>query len=157
MGKIDIPSPHSADECVARLRALVATTHDIHGRAAGSSIRLRVSDNHWNAFKPVLSGRFVDHDGGAWFQGRVGIPPATLIFVAVWFIALALFGSLAVIKEIRSSKGDWSLVIPIVAAVMIGFGLFSVRVSRRLARDEPRRLVEFVRSAIDAPPPCRAP
>jgi len=163
MSRVDILSPHSADECIARLRTSIVSTNTVHGRVSGSSIRLRMRIDYLNGLQPVLSGSFADHGGGARFRGRVGVPLATIIFMAAWLIVLTFGALLVVIKEIMLANGSCSnltscsssnilslLAAPIAAALMISFGFFLVRTSQRLARDEPQRLVEFVGANINA-------
>ena len=169
MSIVELISPLTPDECLARLRD--ATDDDgllvspgyrpVIGRVSGRRLRLRKRVEYGNPLQLHLVGRLESRGEGSVFCGRAQRPWPAILFVATWFAGVVVIGGALTINAVAGllgvpvglppTKGD---ILPVLAILplplMLTFGIRMERHGRRLARDEGRFLVAFLADTIQA-------
>jgi hypothetical protein len=165
-------SPLPPEECVARLRATVTPWFSLWGllgglRGAGASgVRGRVSERGFrlqtiiryrNSFQTTLSGELAqDPEGraGTLVRVRIGLPPATALFMAVLEVGGALLAvglvALWVAGDVTASWAGVPLVVWLTPLFPLGILLFSAVLGRWLARNEGDTLLSFLCETLKA-------
>jgi hypothetical protein len=137
----DLISPLARDECVRRLRANTESSwvpgvfrnKPVSCRVEYSSFRIRKRIAYRNSFQPHLSGELSEEDGRTRIRCRLGMHPAVVAFMVIWFGGV-------VIGSGRVAMGAIGLVC---CGVALGLGRFA-------GRNEPRFLLDFLRDTIAA-------
>jgi hypothetical protein len=158
MSAIQLLSPLSPDECVARLREAVDPgglffgfgSKPVIGRVSRRSVSLRKRIGYSNSFQTFVIGTFEPHGEGAAFRGTAGTHPLVIAFAAVWVVGLLFgFGMMVVAETQGRAVGDLPLGLAGLA-LMLALGALGVRLARYLARREEAFLVTFVAVAVNA-------
>jgi hypothetical protein len=157
---VELVSPLSPDECLARLREATKHRSSVVGRVSRRSVRLRMRICVEEYYHTILAGALEEHGQGSMFRGEVGMHPLVAALIAIWFIGAAVVGGvfcIAVIGEMLGIGGvQMRDEIPLPLAAIIPFlilalGIRKLRIVRRQTRDEERILVAFVADAIHSP------
>ena len=162
MNPVDLVSALPRGECVRRLRENVGSYwgigsgHRVIGEVAGDAIRLRKRIYYRNSFQPTLRGRLSDTpDGGTRVACEFAELPMLPILIAVGVIIVLIAGmtvSLVAKSGVQLHDVPLAAIIAPSASlpffVALGFG--TVYIGRRVARDEPRFLVDFLRNTLEA-------
>lgn len=157
----ELVSPITRDECARRLREktesrflAVFSNKPVAGHVGYSSFRIRKRTAYRNSFRPHLSGEFLNEGGRTKVRCRVGMHPAVIVFMAIWFGAVLIGGGPAAISAIGSllrghaTAYAWTGVAA--AAFMLSGGAGMVALGHFCGRDEPRFLIDFLRDTIAA-------
>jgi hypothetical protein len=157
----DLVSPPTRDECVRRLQEktesrflAVFSNKPVAGHVGYTSFRIRKRIAYRNSFQPHVSGDLLNEGGRTRVRCRVGMHPAVIAFMAIWFGVLLIGGGAAAISAIGSLLRDhatahaWTSVAA--AAFMLSGGVAMVALGHFAGRNEPRFLIDFLRDTIAA-------
>lgn len=158
----DLISPLARDECVRRLRAntesswfpAVFSNKPVSGHVEDTSFRIRKRIAYRNSFQPHLSGELSDEDGRTRMRCRLGMHPAVVAFMVIWFGGVVIGGGTVAMRAIGfllrggAPADAWpSIAAPafmlVGGAALVGLGHFA-------GRNEPRFLLDFLRDTIAA-------
>jgi len=155
-------SPHPPDECVRRMKELVAFSifgfavkKPFVGRVSEKSFLITKKVRYRNSFKPWLRGKLAPLGSGTEIEANIGMHPFAKVFLCLWFGAFAVIGSGFVCVSLYQIVGeeDWGveqakfLIIPL---GMAAFGVALVKLGRYLAGGEPVELKSFLCKTLDA-------
>jgi hypothetical protein len=156
----DLVSPLARDECVRRLRANTESwwfpfsNKPVAGYVEDTSFRIRKNIAYVNSAQPHLSGELVDEDRGTRLRCRLGMHPAVVVFLAIWFGGVAIGGGTIAMRAIGfllrggALTDVWlSIATP---AFMLAFGVALVGLGRFSGRNEAQFLLDFLRDTIAA-------
>jgi hypothetical protein len=142
-------SPHPASECERRLR--LSTKHDspVIGTIGAGAATLRKRIWYRNSFQTVLALTWDDAGSGADIDCHARLHILAIVFLAVWFGAVSLAGLLFLLVPAEAISGDRADALKHVAIVLL-VGVAIVGLSRLLARNEEKYLIDFVGYMLDA-------
>ena len=148
-GLFTLVSPHTPEECAARLRDVIApdtgfkaafalfSGKPLVGVANASEVRLRKLNSRRNFMQPELTATLEPYGSGTRLDCRIRLTIASLILVALCVAAFTLVGCCVSISAIAAlTRGEvppertW--VVPLSAGFVIAFVLYG----RSMARGE---------------------
>jgi hypothetical protein len=158
----DLISTLACDECVRRLRAntgswwfpAVFSNKPVAGHVKETSFRIRKRIAYRNSFQPHLSGELCDDSGRTRVRCRLGMHPAVVAFMVIWFGAVMIVGGTVAMRAIGfvlrgGAPADAWLGIA-APTIMLAGGAALVGHGHFLGRNEPRFLLNFLRDTIAA-------
>jgi len=157
----DLVSPLTRDECARRLREktesgflAIFSNKPVAGHVGYTSFRIRKRIAYRNSFQPHLSGKLLNESGRTRVRCHVGMHPAVIAFMAIWFGGVLIGGGSVMISAIGSlvrghaTAHAWTTVAAV--AFMLSGGVAIVALGRFAGRNEPRFLIDFLRDTIAA-------
>jgi len=155
----DLVSPITRDECARRLREktesrflAIFSNKPVAGHVGYTSFRIRKRIAYRNSFQPHLSGELLNESGRTRVRCRVGMHPAVIAFMAIWFGGVLIGGGSVMIGAIGSlvrghaTAHAWTTVAAV--AFMLSGGVAMGALGRFAGRNEPRFLIDFLRDTI---------
>ena len=158
MSTVELLSPLSPDECVARLRVAIDPewlffafgSKPVIGWVFRRRVFLRKRIGYSNGFQTFLIGRFESHGEGSVFRGTAGLHPLAVMFMTFWLGGLVYGGVMFCVAGAKAvCLGTWRLGWRLWP--LWEFSALVVRFSRYLARTKRRFLVAFLASLLEAP------
>ena len=105
----DLVSPITSDECARRLREktesgflAIFSNKPVAGHVGYTSFRIRKRIAYRNSFQPHFSGKLLNESGRTRVRCHVGMHPAVIAFMAIWFGGVLIGGGSVMISAIGS-------------------------------------------------------
>ena len=161
MATVELISPFSPQECVARLQAATDRetwlarrgTRPVIGQVSEQSLRLRKQINYRNSFQTLLTGAFQPTPGGTLFRGRTGMPMVVVVFMAMWIGLVSFVGIGLITASVTGAvSGSTRLLFLFIPLMMLSFAGGLVWLGRRIARTEEPFLIAFVQETLQGRP-----
>ena len=160
MPAIRLHSPHPPVAIAERLKtALPATmTSGAPAQVTGYGTEARMTlwshrPNFAASFKSVLSATIAADGGGSVIVGRLGPHAATRMFLWFWMGLVVLFGAgglpILILARLPLAMVLPMLAIPVAMLAMAGLIWW---IGRRSAREDEARILDFLKTKIDARP-----
>ena len=167
-GMVELLSPLSKAECLARLRAVAKTDSwfNVVWPSPDDPMLVRVRDNQFrlmkaaggpprNAFRRMLNGEVLDHPQGALIRARFCLLPLVRLFLLVWFGGVGAFGVLLLVNNLSHAIGvpfgekapGWSWVFP---GLMGALGIVLVRLGISLSRAGEEQCIQYLGELLGA-------
>ena len=162
MDSLELVSPLSPDECVARLTAAIDNTGIMFSKGYVDSKplvgnvttrRVLLGKRIWyrNSFQTFLIGELRATTGGTVFRGTFAVHPVVRVLMTVWVTVVCVVSGVFVVAGVRGwLAGGEFFPGAIIAPLMLPFGWVMVKGGRLLARDEDEFLAEFVAATLCA-------
>lgn len=156
---IRITTPMSPDAAVrsiktkiTRIGIPVLMSNRLVGRVTDSNINVRMHHQFKNnSFAPIFDGAVTKENGRTVLEGTYRLHKYVLYFMKFWFgfiIVWSIIGVPAGIIGLIAGKPEGALFV-IVPFLMFGFGIFFVRLGRRLGEEDCRLITERLAEAIE--------
>ncbi|MHA3841121.1 hypothetical protein ACX0GZ_07870 [Sphingomonas aestuarii] len=160
MPAVRLHSPHSPVALAERLKAaLPATmTSGAPAQVTGYGTEARMTlwshrPNFANSFKSVLSATIEADGGGSVIEGRLGAHAVTRMFLWFWMGLVVMFGAggvpILILARLPLVMALPMLAIPVAMLAMAGLVWW---IGRRSARADEARILDFLKTTIDARP-----
>src|SRR2546425_3063819 len=170
-GMVELLSPLSKAECLARLRGVAKTDRwfNVVWPSVDDPMLVRVRRNQFrlmkaaggpprNAFRRMLQGEVLDHRQGALIRGRFRLLPFVRLFLLVWFGGVGAFGVLLLVSNLSSAIGvpfggkapGWSSVA--IPGLMAAFGIALVRSGISWSSAGEEQCIQYLGELLGAAP-----
>ena len=165
MRTIELRSPLSVADCVARLREAIDPpsklfgSRPVVGRVDNGGFRLHKRIHYRSSFQTHAMARFHEDEAGTRVSCRFGMHPVVLVFFAAWMSIVLVVGARGLVIALGAAfstrpEGAAPFAVPLAGAVlplgMLVFGAALVGFGRWLAREEERFLTDFLCVRLEA-------
>jgi hypothetical protein len=136
------------DQVCSRLAEAIGGDHEVIGRVARSTFRLRRSSAVQNAFRPYLYGRVEPALEGSRIVVRLGLHPSTRYFIVVWLGAMLLIGLAVLVLFLTGNlaatpRALHPRTILMAPPLMFAACIAAAWIGRILSRGDEGRLLQF--------------
>src|SRR6185437_7005613 len=99
------------------------------------------------SFKPFFIGRFEQRSDAVYLTGQFTVPWITKLFTTIWLGVLLLLTPILLVATLRSRSAAGLAPVLVSSAMLVG-GFAIAAFGKRLSRDDPSWLAEFITTAL---------